>query len=51
MAIRYGWRLPLACQSDQVSSEALPARNGLDFDEPATRNAASPNNDQKGNAP
>jgi uncharacterized membrane protein YeiH len=51
MAIRYGWRLPVACQSDQLHSDALPPMNGVDFEKPATRDAASPNNQQKGNAP
>jgi uncharacterized membrane protein YeiH len=51
MAIRYGWRLPVACQSDPLNSDALPPMNGVDFEESTRGNAASPNNDQKGHAP
>lgn len=47
MAIRHGWRLPLACHSDQLTFDTLPPGNTVDDAGDATSKAASPKNDQK----
>ena len=43
MAIRYGWRLPVACHSDQLTFDTPPPVNTVDDADGVTRNAASPN--------
>lgn len=48
MAIRYGWRLPVACHSDQLTFNALPPTDTVDEGDDATPEAASPKNTQKG---
>lgn len=47
MAIRYGWRLPVACHTDQLTFDRLPPRNtGEDAGD--TRKGASPKNSLEG---
>jgi len=50
MAIRYGWRLPVACHSDQLTFDTTPPVNAVEDAGDATRKAASPKNGQKDNS-
>jgi uncharacterized membrane protein YeiH len=50
MAIRYGWRLPVACHSDQLTFDRLPPMNTVDDAGDATRKADSPKNNQEGDS-
>lgn len=50
MAIRYGWRLPVACHSDPLPFDTLPPVNTVDHAGDATSTAVSPKNDQKGDS-
>jgi uncharacterized membrane protein YeiH len=48
MAIRYGWHLPIACQSDQLNIEALPSAIKVnENDNLPKRSAVSPKKGQK----
>lgn len=47
MAIRHGWRLPVACHSDQLTFDTLPAGNTIDEAGDATPKPALPSDDQK----
>lgn len=51
MAIRYGWRLPVACHSDQLTFDTLPPINTIDETGDATGKPPSPKNGQKGDSP
>ncbi len=51
MAIRYGWRLPLACHSDLLTFDTLPPTNTVDDGGDATRTGTSPKSGQKGDSP
>jgi uncharacterized membrane protein YeiH len=50
MAIRYGWRLPVACHSDQLTFDTLPPMDTADNADGVTRQAASPTDGQKGDS-
>ena len=45
MAIRYGWHLPRACQSDQLTLDALPPRDRVTGRTKAERNLLAPTDD------
>jgi uncharacterized membrane protein YeiH len=47
MAIRYGWRLPVACYSEQLTFDTLPPLKTVDEAGEDTREVASPKNGQK----
>lgn len=47
MAIRYGWRLPVACHSEQLTFDTLPPANTVDEGGDATPEAASPKNNEE----
>lgn len=47
MAIRYGWRLPIACHSDQLTFDKLPPMSTVDDAGDTTRAVASPKNGEK----
>jgi hypothetical protein len=47
MAIRYRWRLPVACHSDQLTFDALPPVETVDHSGNTVRTPASPKNGQK----
>ena len=46
MAIRYGWRLPEACHSDQLTFNTLPPGTTVDDVGDVTRKGASPNDEE-----
>jgi uncharacterized membrane protein YeiH len=48
MAIRYGWRLPLACHTDQLTFNTLPPMDTGEEAADATRKVASPKNNLEG---
>lgn len=48
MAIRYGWRLPVACHSDQLTFDTRPPMDKADGAGGVPRKAASPTDGQKG---
>ena len=51
MAIRYGWRLPVACHSDQLTfNDAIPPTETVNDADTATNNAVSPNDAEKGDS-
>ena len=51
MAIRYGWRLPVACHSDQlIFDDALPPVQGADHAADLTSKVASPKNSEGADA-
>ncbi|HYJ04096.1 MAG TPA: trimeric intracellular cation channel family protein, partial [Chthoniobacterales bacterium] len=48
MAIRHGWRLPVACHSEQLTFDTLPPTNTVDDAGNARREAAPPTNSEEG---
>lgn len=50
MAIRHGWRLPVACHADQPTFDTLPSMNQGEDAGDVAPTAVSPRHDQKENA-